>query len=88
MVPELVTVTSRSMVRVTPEFTVQVSTKDIVASEVIVVSVVNVIEAASASCGNPINPKMKILAIKTKKKIFTELSLPQLILITPFSISH
>jgi len=64
MVPPelLLMVTPASMVSVTPGFTVQVSPLDIVASEVIVVSVVNVIEAASASCENPINPKTKILA--------------------------
>jgi len=49
MVPSFVIVTPGSIVSVTPEFTVQVSPEDIVASEVIVVSVVNVIEAASAS---------------------------------------
>ena len=46
MVPELAMVTSMSMVSVTPGFTVQVSIADIVASEVIVVSVTNVIEEA------------------------------------------
>ena len=62
MEPELMIVTPGLIVSVTPGFTVQVSPIDIVASEVIVVSVVNVIEAASASCENPINPKIKILA--------------------------
>ncbi len=60
--PELEIVTPLDMVRVTPESIVQVSPKAIVASELIVVSVVNVIEAASASCENPINPRIKILA--------------------------
>jgi len=46
MEPELLIITPGSIVSVTPEFTVQVSPLDIVASEVIVVSVVNVIDAA------------------------------------------
>jgi len=62
MVPSLVTVTRGSMVRITPEFTVQVSPEPIVISELIVVLVSNIIEAASTSCGNPINPKINILA--------------------------
>ena len=62
MVPEFLIITPGIIVSVTPGFTVQVSPIDIVASEVIVVSVVNVIDAASASCENPINPKIKILA--------------------------
>jgi len=62
MVPSLVTVTPELMVRITSEFIVQVSPEPIVMSELIVVSVSNIIEAASASCGNPINPTIKILA--------------------------
>ncbi len=46
IVPMLSIVTPGSIVSVTPGFTVQVSPLDIVASEVIVVSVVNVIDAA------------------------------------------
>ena len=49
MVPALVIIIPGSIVSVTPEFTIQNSPLDIVASEVIVVSVVNVIDAASAS---------------------------------------
>jgi len=62
MVPSLVTVTRGSMVRITTEFIVQVSPEPIVMSELIIVLVSNIIEAASASCENPINPRIKILA--------------------------
>jgi hypothetical protein len=41
---------------------VQVS-PDIVSLEVIRVSVLNILDAASASCENPINPKNTILTI-------------------------
>jgi len=46
IVPPLPIVTPGSIVSVTPGFTVQVSPLDIVVEEVIVVSVVNIIEAA------------------------------------------
>jgi len=46
MVPSLVTVTRGSMVRITPEFIVQVSPEPIVISELIIVLVINVIDAA------------------------------------------
>jgi len=46
MVPSLVTVTRGSMVRITPEFIVQVSPEPIVMSELIIVLVVNIIDAA------------------------------------------
>jgi len=71
MVPALVIVISRSIVSVTPEFTIQNSPLDIVASEVIVVSVVNVIDAASASCENPINPRTRTLAKNGITKLIT-----------------
>ena len=50
------------MVKVTPEFIVQVSPKPIVSLEVIVVLTVNVLETASASWINPKDTKIKILA--------------------------
>jgi len=50
------------MVSVTPELIVHVSPEAMTAFEVIVVSMVNVIVAASASWINPKDPKIKILA--------------------------
>jgi len=63
MMPELVMITPELMVKVTPELTVHVSPEAMVASDVIVVSVVNVIDAASASWVNPNAPRIKILTM-------------------------
>jgi len=60
---ETVIVTPGLMVSVMPGLTVQVSPAPMIVSVVIVASVVNVIDAASTSCGNPIKPKIKILVM-------------------------
>ena len=63
MVPELVTETPGLIIKVTPGFIVQVSPEDIESLEVILVSVLNVLDAASTFCERPIVTKIKIPTI-------------------------